>query len=660
MSIKRYIADADNTITNAFKASLTTRGTGSNMGASDVLEVFSIYGQVSSSAPVGYTEELARILIRFPIDDIATDRTNKNIPASGNVSFFLRMFNAKHSFTLPTDMKLVVTPVKQYWEEGFGLDMEEYTDLTYDGSGSNWLRRATSSAGTLSWDRLGGDYYDHDSLATSYTVNFAHGWEDMEVDISGLVEQWIATNVAATATITITDYTELNTGDKVNLIATDGTNYDFTNGDQSSVNGTWESATSNDQTATNLMNVINTSSGPAGTRFTATVEGAVVTVTQATAGDGGNTTVTLTDSGTAGMSKTNFTGGTGKTNHGIIIKLTGSQEAFSDTESSTAVLLNDTGSKRSYYTKRFFARTSEYFFKRPCIEARFDESIKDDRGNFYYSSSLAPKDDNVSHLYLYNYVRGKLADIPGISSDYKGEIYVSFFSGNLANSAATDKAGPIECVTTTGFVQSGNPYVVTGGYVSTGIYSASVCLTGASDPLTRIYDVWFTGSLVVQSSTDSDAVIFKTGSFVPNTLSSSPIYETPRYSTKITNLKTVYGSNETPRLRAFVRTIGEDYNIYTRVNAEAKNTIIEDACYKVYRLTDDLTAVSYGTGSSPGVTGSKEDYTRLSFDVSGGYFDFDMSLLEKGYGYGIKFAYYNGIEYLEQPEIFKFRIEDKS
>ena len=130
MSIKRYIADADNTITNAFKASLTTRGTGSNMGASDVLEVFSIYGQVSSSAPVGYTEELARTLIRFPVDDIATDRTNKNIPASGNVSFFLRMYNAKHSFTLPTDMKLVVAPLKQYWEEGFGLDMEEYTDLT--------------------------------------------------------------------------------------------------------------------------------------------------------------------------------------------------------------------------------------------------------------------------------------------------------------------------------------------------------------------------------------------------------------------------------------------------------------------------------------------------------------------------------------------------
>ena len=113
---------------------------------------------------------------------------------------------------------------------------------------------------------------------------------------------------AATATVTITDYTELNTGDKVNLIATDGTNYDFVNGDQSSVNGTWESTTSNNQTAANLMNVINTSSGPSGTRFSATVSGAVVTVTQSAGDEAGNTTVTLTDSDTAGMSKTNFTG----------------------------------------------------------------------------------------------------------------------------------------------------------------------------------------------------------------------------------------------------------------------------------------------------------------------------------------------------------------
>ena len=45
MAIKKYIAEKDNTITNAFESNLSTRGTGSNMGASDILEVFSIYGQ---------------------------------------------------------------------------------------------------------------------------------------------------------------------------------------------------------------------------------------------------------------------------------------------------------------------------------------------------------------------------------------------------------------------------------------------------------------------------------------------------------------------------------------------------------------------------------------------------------------------------------------
>ena len=45
MAIKKYIADKDNTITNAFDLNLSTRATGSNMGAADILEVFSIVGQ---------------------------------------------------------------------------------------------------------------------------------------------------------------------------------------------------------------------------------------------------------------------------------------------------------------------------------------------------------------------------------------------------------------------------------------------------------------------------------------------------------------------------------------------------------------------------------------------------------------------------------------
>ena len=60
--------------------------------------------------------------------------------------------------------------------------------------------------------------------------------------------------------------------------------------------------------------------------------------------------------------------------------------------------------------------------------------------------------------------------------------------------------------------------------------------------------------------------------------------------------------------------------------------------------------MDYGTGSS------NLDFTRLSFDMSGNYFDLDVSLLEPGYAYGLKFVYYTNGSYREQPGLFKFRV----
>ena len=108
MSIKRYYADKDATIANAFKSNLSTRATGSNMGESDILEVFSIYGQAATSSV-----ENSRILLEFPVEgtdagEIKGDRTAGTIPASGSVSFYLKMYNAKHSQTLPVSPKFNV------------------------------------------------------------------------------------------------------------------------------------------------------------------------------------------------------------------------------------------------------------------------------------------------------------------------------------------------------------------------------------------------------------------------------------------------------------------------------------------------------------------------------------------------------------------------
>jgi len=175
MAIKRYIANTDTTITNAFEANLTTRGTGSNMGASDSLEVFSVYGQtVTGSSNATSTSELSRILVNFPVSAIETDRTNTDIPVSGSVSFYLRMFNAEHPFTLPRDYNLTIAAVSASWTEGTGLDMEGYAD-----SGSaNWNSAISQSSGVTYWASAGGDYH----AEPRFTASFESGIENIEMD----------------------------------------------------------------------------------------------------------------------------------------------------------------------------------------------------------------------------------------------------------------------------------------------------------------------------------------------------------------------------------------------------------------------------------------------------------------------------------------------
>ena len=119
MAIKKYTADADNTIVNTFKPGFDLRATGSNTGYADVVEVYSIYGRENSGS-----QELSRILMKFPISQISSDRTSGDIPASGSVSFYLRLYNAEHSKTVPEDMTLMVSAISQSWQEGVGLDLE--------------------------------------------------------------------------------------------------------------------------------------------------------------------------------------------------------------------------------------------------------------------------------------------------------------------------------------------------------------------------------------------------------------------------------------------------------------------------------------------------------------------------------------------------------
>ena len=477
MAIKKYFADADNTIVNAYKENLRNRATGSNTGQADVSEIYSIFGRQSTSSA-----ELSRILTKFDVASISSDRTANIIPASGKVSFYLKLYNAETSKTVPRNFTILAQAISRSWSEGDGLDLENYKDSGV----SNWI----SASEGVAWTTAGGDYHS----SPSYSQQFETGLEDLEIDITTFVENWI-----------------------------DGT----------------------------------------------------------------------------------------RANYGIGLRLESTQEG-----SSSA---NPSGAETSYYTKRFFARGTQYFYKRPVIEARWNSSIQDDRGEFYMSSSLASASDNTNTLYLYNYVRGQLSNIPAIGT---GQIYVDLYQtlgGTALNQVINTPA--------------------TGGYVSTGIYSCSVCITGTH---TTLRDVWYSGSTQ-----------YFTGTISPQSFAASSFSAgNSRHITKIKNLKNKYFSDEEARFNIYVRNKNWSPTIYTVASGEVENTIIPSASYRVYRVLDGLNVIPHGTGS--------DLHTILSYDASGNYFNLDMSLLEPGYAYGIKLSFYDSQRqsWIEQDQKFLFRVEN--
>ena len=283
-----------------------------------------------------------------------------------------------------------------------------------------------------------------------------------------------------------------------------------------------------------------------------------------------------------------------------------------------AILLSSSflSDSNSYYTKKFSSRSSEYFFKRPHIEARWDSSIKDDRSNFYYSSSLAPAVDNLNTLYIYNNIGGRLKNIPSVGTN---NLLVGIYQ-----SSASAPSGTVLTA-------------VTGGYVSTGIYSCSVALTGTANTL---HDVWYSGSTQ-----------YHTGTIYPESRTLEGTTRTNDYYISITNLKKVYNSEETARFRIYSRLKGWSPTIYTKAVSEPQLYIPTSGSYEIFRIIDNYKVVEHATGSLK--------YTELSFDGSGSYFDFDMSMLEPGYSYGIKLAYYDDYisDYKPINKVFKFRVE---
>lgn len=476
MSIKRFVANKDTTITDAFKENLVSRGTDANMGAADSLEIFAIYGQATTSSL-----EKTRILVEFPVNDLINDRAVGKIPASGSVSFYLRLFNVEHPFSVPRDFSMTINPVSKSWEEGYGLDMEGYTDkgfiANFGGVGATWLMAGSGSYwGTQGGDIITGSGYD-------LTASFQSGLENIELDITDITEQWMSSALP---------------------------------------------------------------------------------------------------------------------NYGFLVKLSSSFENGS--------------TLGSFYTKKFSARGSEFYFNRPCIEARWNPAVTDDRNNFYASSSLLSPEDNKMNLYFYNKARGVLKNIYGDPT-----VDIKFYSdAKFINEI------------TAAFTQVTNPLP--------GVYKAAVAIDTTASVL---YDKW------INAATSS--IKYHSSSFDVYQRENEDVYNLPEYIIHLTNTKSTYNQSELARFDIFVRERDWQPNIYSVAYNNVENTAIPNLYYKIFRLNDNYTIIDYSTGSIA--------YSKTSYDSNGNYFDLDMNIFEKDYGYGIKLATWDGKQLNEFKNTYKFRIE---
>jgi len=657
MAVKRYWAQSDNTITNAFEENLTTRGTGSNMGASDILEVFSIYAQANSSSA-----EEARALIKFnataSTNSISADRTAGTIPASGSVSFYLRMFNARHGQTLPKSYTLDVSAISGSWNEGTGMDMEAYKDK----GSSNW--EEANLAGRT---------------AATATITIADGTAATGMTDDEFVTLTSGAGVEINYIVCDDALTTVATGDVVTSGVTDvGDSTATRTGVAVTVDLTSAPVTQN-AFLVQLKAAIESANGHNGSITVSAVPTAAsgeqaITLTQTTLGRAGNTLISNNISQIVEPNNYKFAGGAGAwvTTGGdyhtdlsssfsasfdsgvedLEVDITPLVEQWVNSDGNVLGTKNDEGvgvflsskhssDSRSYYTKKFFARGTEFFFKKPCIEARWDSATKDDRGNFYYSSSLATGAENLNTIFLYNYFRGQLRNIPDIG---QGAVYVTIFSGSGDDKLPGTEA--IDLVADGTHRMASVADIVKGGYVSKGIYSASFAVTATATPIKTFYDVWHNGASAL-------GVQYYTGSIKPKTVNASAIAPATQHVSAITNLKNIYRADETARFRVSTRLKDWSPTIYTKATSVAEVNIVESGSYEVYRVVDDLKVVPYGTGSTL--------HTQMSFDVSGSYFDLDMEMLETGYMYGIRLAFYNNSvgSWVEQPETFKFRVESR-
>lgn len=260
---------------------------------------------------------------------------------------------------------------------------------------------------------------------------------------------------------------------------------------------------------------------------------------------------------------------------------------------------------RSYFVKRFATRHSRNPFIRPKIEASWVNYHIDERLHFE-----AGVQNKISITHLSKGEKANLGSLPVLTLSY----------GDWSKTVSDPSVAQVSLA----------------GKVQTGMYEATVAaidVEGADSALKT--NLVASGSLLLQEQWKIGDQLFYSGSFnLLNELSqNSMVQRDLRFN--IVDLKSTYTTDETPKIRLFVRERNLA-NEPVRIPIKLPSQIVHKAYYQIKDTNSLNILIPFSD-----VLSTPNDSTRLSIDSNGMYFSFPVSVLPRGRTYTIDISYYD-------------------
>lgn len=252
---------------------------------------------------------------------------------------------------------------------------------------------------------------------------------------------------------------------------------------------------------------------------------------------------------------------------------------------------------RSYFVKRFGARTAYNEDKHPRLIVRFDDSILDDTANLTF--------DVDNDLFLYNYARGTATNLA--SSSITLRLLTEVSGGYLTFTFAGSQ-----------YVQGGNPV--------TGYYSASVNIPSTNPLLAaKIAQSGSVKFTPIWGSNDG-TLAFLTGSAIYARPASrgSNIIEPKKFVVSVSGIKPEFDSSESTILRVNIFDQSSPIIKLVKTPVQAPGVVIRDVYYALRDTASNVVIVPFD---------KTKKSTRVSSDGASMYFKLDTSNLTPGREY---------------------------